>query len=133
MLVDVNDDLWALPCQAVEWVDRDDCPPVIKARLLDADGRAWYLVTSCPSSSRTWRSRRHCPRLWRWRAGSWVAVRRSSRSRSIGVAPRPRMAPPDSASGSINSSDSSDPPLRDLAVTRPHVRLCPLGTRLRRS
>ena len=48
MLVDVNDELWALPCEAVEWVDREDCPPVIKARLLDADGRAWHLVDKLP-------------------------------------------------------------------------------------
>jgi hypothetical protein len=34
---------WSLQCEAVEWVDTD-WPGWIKVRLIDAGGRAWFLV-----------------------------------------------------------------------------------------
>jgi hypothetical protein len=38
---------WSLPCEAVEWVDVD-WPGWIRVRLVDADGRAWFLVDKVP-------------------------------------------------------------------------------------
>jgi hypothetical protein len=38
---------WSLRCEAVEWVERD-WPGWIRVRLMDADGRAWFLVDKVP-------------------------------------------------------------------------------------
>jgi hypothetical protein len=38
---------WSLRCEAVEWVDHD-WPGWIRVRLVDADGRAWFLVDKGP-------------------------------------------------------------------------------------
>jgi hypothetical protein len=36
-----------LLCRAVEWVDVE-CPGWIRVRLLDADGREWFLIDKVP-------------------------------------------------------------------------------------
>lgn len=38
---------WSLRCEDVEWVERD-WPGWIRVRLVDADGRAWFLVDKIP-------------------------------------------------------------------------------------
>jgi hypothetical protein len=38
---------WSLRCAAVAWVDVD-WPGWIRVRLVDADGRAWFLVDKVP-------------------------------------------------------------------------------------
>ena len=38
---------WSLRCEAVEWVDAE-WPGRIRVRLVDADGRAWFVVDKSP-------------------------------------------------------------------------------------
>lgn len=38
---------WSLRCEAVEWVDVE-FPGWVRVRLVDADGRAWFLVDKAP-------------------------------------------------------------------------------------
>ena len=44
----MDEELWSLAGEAVEWVDLDGWPPVIRVRLVDADGRTWHFVDKVP-------------------------------------------------------------------------------------
>ena len=47
MMSDADADLWQLRCEATDFVD-DGCPPWIRVRLLDPDGREWLFEDKTP-------------------------------------------------------------------------------------
>ena len=44
----MDETVWSLAGEAVEWVDTDGWPPVIRVRLVDADGREWHFIDKVP-------------------------------------------------------------------------------------